>query len=64
MRISVELKNGKTLDGSNDLSNEIMISTISMMLHCKNTGQPINIFSNGQNNLINARDISKVNIVF
>lgn len=63
MRISIELKDGKTIEGSNNLSNEIMISTISMMLHCKNTEQPINILSNGQNYVINAKDISKVNIV-
>ncbi|GEM_PF-4272921 len=64
MRISIELKDGKSLEGSNDLSNEIMISTISMMLHCKNTDQPINIFSNGRNNVINANEISRINIVF
>lgn len=60
-----KLNNGKVIEGSKDLSNELIFGTLGVILESKKTNGKIGVSSqDSTNEIVDSMDIAEITIVF
>lgn len=60
-----KLKNGKIIEGSKDLSNELIFGTLGVILESKKTNGKIGVTSQESiNEIVDSMDIEEITVVF